>query len=84
MLHAWRALAGAEPIHPRQQQVVRDLAAFARPYLSRLWARLHGRDVGRSRVRTSTTCGPCWRGGAPVSLDHRQRIKAMLEVQVAQ
>ena len=28
----------ADPCIPRQQQVIDDLAAFARPYLSRLWA----------------------------------------------
>src|SRR5207249_1308954 len=45
VLHARRYLADGGPIHPRQQQVIDDLVAFARPYLSRLWARLHGRDV---------------------------------------
>ena len=45
VLHARRYLAEDGPMHPRQQQVIDDLAAFARPYLSRLWARLHGRDV---------------------------------------
>ena len=29
VLHARRAMAGGEPIHPRQQQVVDDLASFA-------------------------------------------------------
>jgi hypothetical protein len=36
VLHARRYLAGGAAIHPRQQQVVEDLAAFARPYLNRL------------------------------------------------
>lgn len=45
VLHARRYLAEGGPIHPRQRQVVDDLAAYAQPYLSRLWARLHGRDV---------------------------------------
>jgi hypothetical protein len=45
VLHARRYLADAQPIHPRQQQVIDDLAAFSRPYSNRLWARLHGRDV---------------------------------------
>ena len=31
--------------------VIDDLAAFARPYLSRLWARLHGRDVWQGALR---------------------------------
>lgn len=85
VLHARRALAGAEPIHPRQQQVVQDLAAFARPYLSRLWARLHGRDVWQEPCADVDDMRALLEGVArSVSLDHRQRIKAMLEVQVAQ
>jgi hypothetical protein len=47
VLHARRYLVEGGPMHPRQQRVIDDLAAFARPYLSRLWARLHGRDVWR-------------------------------------
>ena len=74
-----------EPIHPRQQQVVQDLAAFARPYLSRLWARLHGRDVWQEPCADVDDVRALLEGVArSVSLDHRQRIKAMLEVQVAQ
>ena len=85
VLHARRALAGGEPIHPRQQQVVHDLAAFARPYLSRLWARLHGRDVWQEPCDDVDDVRTLLEGVArSVSLDHRQRIKAMLEVQVAQ
>lgn len=84
VLHARRALAGAEPIHPRQQQVVSDLAAFARPYLSRLWARLHGRDVWQESCEDVDDVRALLEGVArSVSLDHRQRIKAMLELQVA-
>ncbi|ORA35683.1 hypothetical protein [Mycobacterium aquaticum] len=84
VLHARRYLAGAEPIHPRQQQVVDDLAAFARPYLSRLWARLHGRDVWQESCEDVDDVRALLEGVArSVSLDHRQRIKAMLEVQVA-
>ena len=36
VLHARRYLAEGGPIHPRQRQVVDDLAAYAQPYLSRL------------------------------------------------
>ena len=85
VLHARRAMAGGEPIHPRQRQVVDDLAGFARPYLSRLWARLHGRDVWQEPCDDVDDVRALLEGVArSVSLDHRQRIKAMLETQVAQ
>jgi hypothetical protein len=85
VLHARRVLAGTEPVHPRQRQVVEDLARFARPYLSRLWARLHGRDVWQEPCDDVDDLRTLLEGVArSVSLEHRQRIKAMLEVQVAQ
>jgi hypothetical protein len=85
VLHARRVLAGAEPLHPRQRQVIDDLSCFARPYLSRLWARLHGRDVWQEPCDDVDDLRALLEGVArSVSLDHRQRIKAMLEVQVAQ
>lgn len=84
VLHARRYLADGGPIHPRQQQVVDDLGAFARPYLSRLWARLHGRDVWQESCEDVDDMRSVLEGVVrSVSLDHRQRIKAMLEVQVA-
>ena len=85
VLHARRYLAGGEAIHPRQRQVIEDLAAFSRPYLGRLWARLHGRDVWQEPSTDVDGLRSLLEGVArSVSLDHRQRIKAMLEVQVAQ
>jgi hypothetical protein len=84
VLHARRYLADGGPIHPRQQQVIDDLAAFARPYLSRLWARLHGRDVWQEQCDDVDDVRALLEGVArSVSLDHRQRIKAMLQLQVA-
>lgn len=84
VLHARRYLAEGGPIHPRQQQVVDDLAAYAQPYLSRLWARLHGRDVWQEPCDDVDEVRSLLEGVArSVSLDHRQRIKAMLELQVA-
>ncbi|WKG06605.1 hypothetical protein [Mycolicibacterium sp. HK-90] len=83
VLHARRYLSDGGPIHPRQRQVVEDLAAFTRPYLSRLWARLHGRDVWQESCEDVDDVRAMLEGVArSVSLDHRQRIKAMLELQV--
>lgn len=84
VLHARRYLVDGGPMHPRQQRVIDDLAAFARPYLSRLWARLHGRDVWQEPCDDVDDVRALLEGVArSVSLDHRQRIKAMLELQVA-
>ncbi len=84
VLHARRYLAEGGPIHPRQRQVVDDLAAYAQPYLSRLWARLHGRDVWQEPCDDVEDVRSLLEGVArSVSLDHRQRIKTMLELQVA-
>ncbi|OBF35560.1 hypothetical protein A5724_15365 [Mycobacterium sp. ACS1612] len=84
VLHARRYLTEGGPTHPRQQQVIDDLASFARPYLSRLWARLHGRDVWQEPCDDVDDVRALLEGVArSVSLDHRQRIKAMLELQVA-
>jgi hypothetical protein len=85
VLHARRYLVDGGPVHPRQQQVIDDLAAFARPYLSRLWARLHGRDVWQEPCGDVDDVRGVLEGVArSVSLDHRQRVKAMLEMQAAQ
>lgn len=82
VLHARRCLADGGPIHPRQRQVVDELASFARPYLNRLWARLHGRDVWQDACGDVDDVRGLLDGVArSVSLDHRQRIKAMLERQ---
>ena len=84
VLHARRYLAEGGPIHPRQRQVVDDLAAYAQPYLSRLWARLHGRDVWQEPCDDVDEVRSLLEGVArSVSLDHRQRIKVMLELQAA-
>ncbi len=84
VLHARRYLADGGPIHPRQQQVVDDLARYRHPYLNRLWARLHGRDVWQEPCADVDDVRSLLEGVArSVSLDHRQRIKSMLELQVA-
>ena len=80
-MHARRYLVEDGPVHPRQQQVIDDLSEFARPYLSRLWARLHGRDVWQEPCTDIDDVRSLLEGVArSVSLDHRQRIKAMLQV----
>lgn len=85
VLHARRYLADGAAVHPRQQHIVDELAAFRRPYLSRLWARLHGRDVWQEPCSDVDEVRELLEGvSRSVSLDHRQRIKAMLEAQVAQ
>ncbi len=84
VLHARRCLAGGAALHPRQQRVVDDLRAFARPYLSRLWARLHGRDVWQETCADVDDVRALLDGVArSASLDQRQRIKAMLENELA-
>ena len=81
VMHARRYLVEGGPVHPRQQQVIDDLSEFARPYLSRLWARLHGRDVWQEPCSDVDEVRSLLEGVArSVSLDHRQRIKAMLQV----
>lgn len=85
VLHARRCLAEGGPVHPRQQQVIDDLAAFVRPYVARLWARLHGRDVWQEPCTDVDEVRALLDGVArSVSLDHRQRIKSMLEMEAAQ
>jgi hypothetical protein len=79
VLHARRCLAAGAPVHPRQQRVVDDLRAFRRPYLGRLWARLHGRDVWQESCDDVEDIRSLLDGVArSASLDQRQRIKAML------
>lgn len=81
VLHARRYLVDGGPIHPRQRQVIDDLADFAKPYLRRLWARLHGRDVWQEPCEDVDDMRALLEGVArSVSLDHRQRIKSMLEL----
>ncbi|MCV7152840.1 hypothetical protein [Mycolicibacterium pyrenivorans] len=83
VLHARRYLVAGVPVHPRQQHVIDDLAAFHKPYLNRLWARLHGRDVWQEPCTDVDDVRAVLAGVArSVSLDHRQRIKSMLELQV--
>ncbi|MDQ6526354.1 hypothetical protein RB608_22225 [Nocardioides sp. LHD-245] len=84
VLHARRLLADDQALHPRQHHVVTELAGFVRPYLSRLWARLHGRDVWQEPCTDAADMCALLTGIArSVSLDHRQQIKAMLDPEAA-
>lgn len=78
VMHLRRELAAGRAIHPQQEGVVQELAEFWRPWLSRLWARLHGRDVtetpvadGAVELLTGIT--------RSVMLDHRHQIRLALE-----
>jgi hypothetical protein len=85
VLHARRYLVDGGAVHPRQQLVIDELAEFCRPYLNRLWARLHGRDVWQEPCSDVDDVRELLEGvSRSVSLDHRQRIKAMLEARVSQ
>ena len=84
VLHARRLLADDRALHPRQHHVVTELATFVRPYLIRLWARLHGRDVWQETCADAADMCALLTGIArSVSLDHRQQIKAMLDPEAA-
>ncbi len=85
VLHARRVLGAGRALHPDQERVVAELRDFRRPYLRRLWARLHGRDVWQERCADADDVRELLSGVArSVSLDHRQLIKRMLEVDVVQ
>lgn len=78
VMHLRRELAGGRAIHPDQRPVVDALRQFWRPWLGRLWVRLHGRDVTQTSVEydavellTGIT--------RSVLLDHRQQIRGSLE-----
>ncbi|NLT26593.1 MAG: hypothetical protein GXX90_08105 [Microbacteriaceae bacterium] len=80
--HLRRELAAGAAIHPRQQGVVDDLAEFWRPWLTRLWVRLHGRDLtgeGLGDEPAELLAGIL----RSVLLDHRQRIRGALEREAA-
>lgn len=80
VLHLHRLLAQGQAIHPGQARVVQDLAEFWRPYLNRLWARLHGRDVVVEPVTDGEEVRDLLTGIAlSVAMDLRAAIRASLE-----
>lgn len=78
VMHLRRELAAGRAIHPQQERVVAELAEFWRPWLTRLWVRLHGRDVTRTPV--ADEAAELLTGiTRSVMLDHRQQIRGALE-----
>lgn len=80
VLHLHRLLAQDQAIHPGQARVVEDLTEFWRPYLNRLWARLHGRDVVLEPVTDAEEVRDLLTGIAlSVAMDLRAAIRTSLE-----
>lgn len=78
IMHLRRELCSGAAIHPQQVHVVAELQEFWKPWLNRLWSRLHGREVGPQfhddrpgELLTGIT--------RSVMLDHRSRIRQSLE-----
>lgn len=80
VLHARRVWVDGQAMHPEQELVVAELINFWRPYLQRLWVRLHGRDVIEEPELGVAEMQDLLAGIArSVTLDHRQRIRDTLE-----
>lgn len=80
VLHLRRLLHGGQTVDPAQQSVADDLGAFWRPYLTRLWVRLHGLDSGAEVPAHAGEGRDLLTGVArSVSLDLRTRIRTALE-----
>lgn len=80
VLHLRRLLHDRRPVDPSQQSVADDLAEAWRPYLTRLWVRLHGLDSGREVPGRVDEARDLLTGVArSVSLDLRTRIRTALE-----
>lgn len=80
VLRLRRLLTADGAIHPAQRRIVEDLRTFNRPYLRRLWVRLHGWDVLGTRPVDQEDVVDLLTGIArSVSLDHRQAIRGSLE-----
>ncbi|SJM66524.1 hypothetical protein [Gulosibacter sp. 10] len=80
VLRARRLLCEGEAVHPGQRPVVDELRAFARPYLARLWTRLHGRDVLGEAVADGPEALELLSGILrSVLQDQKQRIRRLLE-----
>lgn len=80
VLHVRRLLHDGRAVEAAQQPVVDDLAVFWRPYLTRLWVRLHGLDPDRGAPVAAADGRDLLTGVArSVSLDLRTRIRTALE-----
>lgn len=80
VLHLRRTLRDGLPVHPDQAGIVAELQRFAHPYLRRLWARLHGRDVLDAGIDDGGEVAELLTGILrSVLQDEKQRLRAVLE-----
>lgn len=78
VMHLRRQLCAGGAIHPDQTKVVADLQDFWKPWLNRLWSRLHGREI-RPRPPAESPKELLTGITRSVILDHRARIRKSLE-----
>lgn len=77
-MHLRRQLCAGGAIHADQTKIVADLQDFWKPWLNRLWSRLHGREI-RPRPPAESPKELLTGITRSVILDHRARIRKSLE-----
>ncbi|BDT93496.1 hypothetical protein IFM12275_34720 [Nocardia sputorum] len=84
VLQARRLVVSAEPPTGPLAAIAAELITPWRPYLRRLWVRLHGRDVREFAISDPDELWDLLDGVArSVILDHRTRVKRALSVRVS-
>ncbi|MBF6469926.1 hypothetical protein IU427_32910 [Nocardia beijingensis] len=84
VLQARRLVVSAEPPTGPLAAIAADLTTPWRPYLRRLWVRLHGRDVREFAIYDPDELWDLLDGVArSVILDHRTRVKRVLSVRAS-
>jgi hypothetical protein len=88
VLHARRNLAGSQPLtigaSGDLDHVLRELLEFHRPFLHRLWTRLHGFDVRGERLEHAQDMRDLITGVVrSTSLDLRTKVRRALDAQLA-
>ncbi|WP_116203098.1 hypothetical protein [Amycolatopsis circi] len=80
VLYARRALAGSTPLTAQpDDEIVRELREFAKRFLARLWARLHGFDVSGEVPATAADIRDLLTGVVrSTSLDLRTKVRRAL------